>query len=201
MRMSTSLLALCCQSAPKPTWETPMRARSRSEASRSLRKSPLFLARFTSPSMAFMKPGGASGNGIESGGNDVLGRDVFDQKQHPGSKGFEGRQGLGKAGSGSGQLLHFLVVNTFDQVVARREMAVQGACSDAGLLCDFVEAGIGALPGKGILGDFKNAVAVSQGVCARFSGGRGWFPGHRQNSCIRRVSPVIYSSGGSLHFS
>ena len=52
MSMSTSLLALCCQSAPEPTCETPISARSRSYASRSLRRSPLFLARFTSPSIA-----------------------------------------------------------------------------------------------------------------------------------------------------
>jgi diketogulonate reductase-like aldo/keto reductase len=30
MRMSTSLLALCCQSGPDATWETPISARSRS---------------------------------------------------------------------------------------------------------------------------------------------------------------------------
>ena len=48
MRIATSLLALCCQSGPKPTWDTPISARSRSEASRSLRRSPLLFARFTS---------------------------------------------------------------------------------------------------------------------------------------------------------
>src|ERR1700679_1776553 len=42
MRMSSSLLALCCQSAPEPTWETPIRARSKSKASRSPGRSPLF---------------------------------------------------------------------------------------------------------------------------------------------------------------
>src|ERR1700689_4277058 len=52
MRMSTSLLALCCQSAPEPTCETPISARSRSNASRSLCRSPLLLARFTSSSIA-----------------------------------------------------------------------------------------------------------------------------------------------------
>ena len=52
MRMSTSLLALCSQSAPEPTCEAPIRARSRSDASRSFRRSPLLLARFTSPSIA-----------------------------------------------------------------------------------------------------------------------------------------------------
>ena len=52
MRMSTSLLALCCQSGPDATWETPISARSRSNGSRSLRMSPLLIARFTSESIA-----------------------------------------------------------------------------------------------------------------------------------------------------
>ena len=48
MRMSTSLLALCCQSGLVATLATPISARSRSIGSRSLRMSPLFIARFTS---------------------------------------------------------------------------------------------------------------------------------------------------------
>jgi hypothetical protein len=52
MRMSTSLLALCCQSGPDATWETPINARSRSNGSRSLRISPLLIARFTNESTA-----------------------------------------------------------------------------------------------------------------------------------------------------
>jgi hypothetical protein len=52
MRMSTSLLALCCQSGPDATWETPISARSRSNGSRSLRMSPLFIARATNESIA-----------------------------------------------------------------------------------------------------------------------------------------------------
>ena len=52
MSMSTSLLPLCCQSAPGPIWEAPISARSRSYASRSLRRSPLFLARFTNSPIA-----------------------------------------------------------------------------------------------------------------------------------------------------
>ena len=47
MRMSTSLLALCCQSGLVATLATPIRARSRSIASRSLRMSPLLIARLT----------------------------------------------------------------------------------------------------------------------------------------------------------
>jgi hypothetical protein len=52
IRISTSLLALCCQSGLDATWETPIRARSRSNGSRSLRMSPLLIARFTKPSIA-----------------------------------------------------------------------------------------------------------------------------------------------------
>ena len=47
IRMSTSLLALCCQSGLVATLATPTRARSRSSGSRSLRMSPLRMARFT----------------------------------------------------------------------------------------------------------------------------------------------------------
>jgi hypothetical protein len=47
-RISTSLLALCCQSGLDATLATPTRARSRSIGSRSFRISPLLTARFTS---------------------------------------------------------------------------------------------------------------------------------------------------------
>src|SRR5215831_5530922 len=48
IRMSTSLLALCCQSGAEDMLETPIRARSRSNGSKSFRMSPLVIARFTS---------------------------------------------------------------------------------------------------------------------------------------------------------
>ena len=73
------------------------------------------------------------------GRNDVLCRDVIDQQQHPGSKRFERRHGLDEAGSGSRKFLHFIPVNTFDQLIPRREMAKQGTCSDARLLGEFVQ--------------------------------------------------------------
>jgi len=52
IRISTSLLALCCQSGMDAALETPTRARNRSNGSRSLRKFPLLIARFTSASIA-----------------------------------------------------------------------------------------------------------------------------------------------------
>jgi predicted DsbA family dithiol-disulfide isomerase len=53
MRISTSLFALCFQSGPDATLETPIRARSRSSGSRSGRMSPLSIARSTN---AFIAP-------------------------------------------------------------------------------------------------------------------------------------------------
>ena len=46
-RISTSLLALCCQSGLVATLATPTRARRRSIGSRSFRMSPFLIARFT----------------------------------------------------------------------------------------------------------------------------------------------------------
>jgi len=71
-----------------------------------------------------MKLGRASGDGIESGRNDVLCRNVIDQQQHPSSKRFERSHGLGEADRGCRKFLHFIPVNTFDQVVPRREVAI-----------------------------------------------------------------------------
>lgn len=67
-----------------------------------------------------------------------------------------------------------------------------GTCSNARLLRDFFQAGIGALPGKGCLRDFKNALTVAQRVCARFPGGRGMFLHH---------PPKILATGGYLRLS
>jgi len=78
-----------------------------------------------------MKPGRASSNGIESGRNDVLCRNVVDEQQHPGSKRFDWGHGIGETGRGRREFLHFVPVNTFDQLIARREMAIEGTGSNA----------------------------------------------------------------------
>ena len=52
MRISTSRLALCCHSGLVATFDTPISARSRSIGSRSLRISPLLIARFTKARIA-----------------------------------------------------------------------------------------------------------------------------------------------------
>ena len=47
------------------------------------------------------------------------------------------------------------------------------AGADGRLFGDFVQAGVGAVAGEGLLGDFENAVAVAQGVGAGLAVGRG----------------------------
>ena len=111
-----------------------------------------------------LESGRAPDEGIESGRNDVLCRNVIDQQQHPGSKRFERRHGLGEMGRGRREFLHFVPVNTFDQVVARRKMAIESTSSNARLLRDFLQAGIGSLSGEDSLRNFKNALAVAQRV-------------------------------------
>ena len=112
----------------------------------------------------FIEPGRASDDGIESGRNDVFCRNIIDQQQHPGSKRFERGHGLGETGRGRREFLHFVAVNTFDQLIPRRKMAIEGTSSNARLLRDFLQAGIGALSGKDSLRNFKNALAIAQRV-------------------------------------
>ncbi len=113
---------------------------------------------------AFMKPGRAPGNGIQGGRDDVLCRNVIDQQQHPGSKRLERRHGLGETGRGRREFLHFVPVNTFNQLIARRKMAIEGTCANTRLVRDLLQAGSGALSGKDSLRNFKNALAVAQRV-------------------------------------
>jgi len=69
------------------------------------------------------------------------------------------------------------------------------------LLRDFFQAGIGALPGKGCLRDFKNALTVAQRVCALFPGGRGMFLHHPQKFLQPEAISVYLLFGGYLRFS
>jgi len=96
-----------------------------------------------------------SSNGIESGRNDVLCRNVVDEQQHPGSKRFDWGHRLCEAARRRREFLHFVAVNAFDQLIARWEMAIEGTGSNARLPRDLLQAGIGALPGKGCLRDFE----------------------------------------------
>ena len=72
----------------------------------------------------FVEPGRASHNAIQRRRNDVLCRHVIDQQKHPGSKRFKRRHGLRKASSGRSEFLHFIPVNTFDQLIPPRKMAI-----------------------------------------------------------------------------
>jgi len=56
MRISTSLLALCCESGPEATLEMPTRARSSSLGSRSFRTSPLACDEIQPPASLRFRP-------------------------------------------------------------------------------------------------------------------------------------------------
>jgi len=129
-----------------------------------------------------IEPGRASGNAVESGRNDVLGRDVVDEQQQPGA------QGLDRGHRGSEdvrcrcQLFHFAPVDPFDQCIPCREMAIQGTGSNTRLLRDVVQTGSRAVARKSPLRHFENSLAVPLRVGSRLSqDGLRAFLHHLQN--------------------
>ena len=149
--------------------------------------------------------GRAAGDAVEGGGDDLLGGDVVDEEKHPGAEGFKGWEGCGESALGGGELFDFAAVDGLDELVAGGEVAIEGAGTDGGLAGDVVEAGGGAMLGEGLLGDFKNALAVAQGVGAGLAGlGGGFceFSRHGQ----KKLNPEAVSAylmdrfGGTLRF-
>ncbi len=51
---------------------------------------------------AFHKPGGAAGDGVHGGEDELFLGYVIDEEKHPGPERFEGRQGVGEAVGGGG---------------------------------------------------------------------------------------------------
>jgi hypothetical protein len=117
----------------------------------------------------FIEAGRSADDAVESGRNDVLGRDVIDKQQHPASQGFDRGLLCGELVPCRGQLFDFTAIDCLDQRVSRGEMAIQSTSSHARVLCDFVEAGIRAVLGKSSLRHFENALAVAQRVRSRLS--------------------------------
>src|ERR1700680_749783 len=74
MRISTSRLALCCQSGLDATFDTPIRARSRSIGSRSLPMSDSGRIMNISPGLARFNIPGTSAYGAAKGAVEVLTR-------------------------------------------------------------------------------------------------------------------------------
>jgi hypothetical protein len=102
IKISTRRRALACQSGPKTTLETPTRARTKSNGSRSSRISPLAMARFTSNSIA--PPTRAREPAYSFDGPPIrlfnlLGGDVIDEKQHPCTQSLRRRQFRRKLGA------------------------------------------------------------------------------------------------------
>ena len=92
-------------------------------------------------------------------------------------------------------------IDRFEQRLARRKVAVQGAGADTSLLRDVVQVDFAVRSGKGIFRHLEDALAVSLRVCSRLSrGGFGTFRCHLKFFCNRRPSPIIYYSGDILRF-
>jgi len=79
---------------------------------------------------------------IQGRGDNLLGRDVVDEQQHPGSQCFNRRHGLGELLLGCGELFHLSSIDRLEQCIARRKVAVQSSRSNARLFGDVIEAGI-----------------------------------------------------------
>ena len=119
-----------------------------------------------------IQPGRASRNAVESGRNDVLGRNVIDEKQQPGAQSLDRRHSGGEPARCRGQLFHLTPIDRFDQRITCREMAIQGTGSDTRLLRDVVQTGSRAVARKSPLRHFENSLTVAQSIRSRLSLGR-----------------------------
>ena len=120
---------------------------------------------------AFEEAHGTAADGVHRGNDELFVGDVVDKKQHPGAEGFERRHGGGEALLGGGKLFDFVAINGFDERVASREMAVEGAGAEAGSARNVIEARGCAIAGEDRFGYLKNALAVSLRIGARFADG------------------------------
>ena len=139
---------------------------------------------------------------MQSGADDLLGRDVIDEEEQPGAESFDGGEGLGELALGLDQLLDPRGVDGLEQGLAVGEVAVKGSGADASGFGDVVEGGIGTVTGEGLFGDREDAFAIALRVDAGLAG--DWFCslyGHveeiatgdtlRLSIQIRRHSPYL----------
>src|SRR5258708_5967516 len=109
----------------------------------------------------FIQLGGASDEGIQCRGDDVLGGNVIDEQQHPGAQRFDRGHGISELPFRRGQLLYLSAINGFDQRIACRKVAIESSRSNACVFGDIIQAGVCAGPGKRLLGDVQNALAIA----------------------------------------
>ena len=81
----------------------------------------------------FIQLRGASHHRIQRRGDDLLGRDVVDEQQHPGSQRFKRGHGLGEIALCCRQFLHLSPVDRLDECISRGKVAIQSSGSDARL--------------------------------------------------------------------
>ena len=128
-----------------------------------------------------IEPGRTSGNTVEGGRNNVLGRDVIDEQQQPGAQRLNRGHRDGEPMRCSGKLFNLTPVDRFDQRIPCREMAIQSTGPDTRLFRYVVQTGIGAVARKGSFRHFENSLAVTLGIRSWPSLGRfGTFLCHFQ---------------------
>lgn len=129
MRMSTSLLALCCQPGPEAYMgDADQRPKQVEGVEISSYIAALDCAldqrinrRLDQAAGTLIKLRGAPRNTVQCGGNNLLCGDVIDEQQHPGSQSLNRRQGFGKSTLFSGQLFHFTPVDGLNYSEPRSE--------------------------------------------------------------------------------
>jgi hypothetical protein len=89
----------------------------------------------------FIQLRGASNQRVQRRSDDLLGRNVVNEQQHPGSQRFQRWHGLSEVECRGRELFHLRPIDRLQKRIARRKVAIQSARSDAGLFGDVVQAG------------------------------------------------------------
>src|SRR5690349_21358038 len=86
----------------------------------------------------FIELRSASDESIQCRGDDVLGRDVINEQQHPGSQCVDRSHGLSEVPLCGGKLLYLSAIDRLDQCLAGRKVSIQSSCSHLRLFGDVV---------------------------------------------------------------
>ncbi len=97
-----------------------------------------------------------------------------------------------KAARGRREFLHLVPVNAFDQLIPRREMAIQGTWSNARPLRDFFKTGISSFRVNAAFATSRIRSRLRSASVRGFRAGVERFFVISKNSCNRRLSPIIY---------
>src|SRR5262249_12261919 len=115
---------------------------------------------------------GTADQRIQRRGDDLFGRDVVNEEQHPGPQRTDRGKFLGNPPLCSSYFFYLGPIDRLEKRIARRKMAVQSSRPNPSLCGDVVQAGICARPGERLLGYFQNAFSVTLRIGAQLTPGR-----------------------------